>query len=119
MANLGPEFEFNAQPFVDCFRRALMIRIGGYKSPTHRMIEPEIDAFLEYDVPEIINAVAIKAEQPHAFRRAREADQASRNMLEAVFAGVELAERSATKQNADSHHRCDRMDCESCGKHKE
>jgi hypothetical protein len=66
--------------------------------PGWRMAGPEIEAFIRYRVADALLNAFSKAEALYINDMVKQADQNSRNMVEAVLAGASLAERKAKEK---------------------
>lgn len=68
----------------------LRFRAKSMLGPVYRQIEPELEAFLEFDVRAALVRAFGKAEGAYVERMVRQTDESSRNMFRAALAGVEL-----------------------------
>lgn len=85
--------EFDPTDILEDLRRRAKGRLG----PAYRLFAPEIEAFLEHDVGDALRRAFGKAEGAYVCRMADQAEASSRNVLQAVFAGVEVGKRDAKK----------------------
>lgn len=86
---------YDTAKHVEEARAALVGRIGPVGM---RLVGPEVEAFIEDDLPYILKLAFSRAEAIYVDRAFKNAQESSGLLLKATLAGVELAEREHRKE---------------------